>query len=97
MADQIAEQVRQGSPQVGQRVVVRLDPPELGRVRLTLRGGRGGIRGVIEVDNIRALTQIQNATPPMLERLAEGGIPLRRLEVVLFRTHPKRDRACDRV
>ena len=83
VADQIAEQVRQGAPQIGQRVVVRLDPPELGRVRLTLRGGRGGVRGVIEVDSARTLTAIQNATPPMLERLAEAGVPLRRLEVVL--------------
>ena len=64
-------------------MVVRLDPPELGRVRLTLRGGRGGIRGVIEVDNARTLAQLRDATPPMVERLAENGIQLRRLDLVL--------------
>ena len=88
-ADQVAEQVRQAAPQVGQRVVVRLDPPELGHVRLTLRGGRGGIRGVIEVDDARTLAQLRDATPPVIERLAEGGIQLRRLDLVLSGNSPQ--------
>ena len=82
-AGQVAEQVHLAGPRAGQRVVVRLDPPELGHVRLTLRGGRGGIRGTIEVDNARTLAELQNAAPPMIERLAAGGIVLRRLDLVL--------------
>ena len=82
-AHQVTEQVRLAGPQVGQRVVVRLNPPELGRVRLTLRGGRGGIRGTLEVDNVRTLAELRNATPPMIERLAESGIQLRHLDLIL--------------
>jgi len=83
VADQVTEQVRLVRPQAGQRVVVRLNPPRLGRVRLTFRDGRGGIRGTIEVDNERTLAQLRSATPPMIERLTEGGIALRQLTLVL--------------
>ena len=83
--EQVSEQILLVRPQAGQRVVVRLNPPELGHVRLTLRGGRGGIRGTIEVDSARTLAELQNAVPPMIERLAAGGIELRQLTLVLSR------------
>jgi flagellar hook-length control protein FliK len=67
----------------GDRMVVQLTPPELGTVRLTLEGSGRDIRGVVEADNARTLAELQQASPPMIERLAEAGVQVRRLEFVL--------------
>lgn len=83
-ADQVIETVRlSGNIRTGQRVVIRLDPPELGQVRLVLRTEGRGVRGILEVENPRALAQLRSATPPMIQRLAESGVQMNRLDVVL--------------
>ncbi len=83
VADQIADAVTGGSVQAGRRVVVRLDPPELGSVRVTVRADGDGVRGVIEVDSARTLAEVERQTAALVERLADQGLTLRRMDVVL--------------
>ena len=81
--DQIVESAALTEARAGQRVVVRLNPPELGTARLTLRQDGSGVRGVLEVQDARALAELQQATPPMIQRLAESGIQMRSLDITL--------------
>jgi flagellar hook-length control protein FliK len=72
----------------GGSVTIRLEPPELGRVRLQVRQEAGGIRGLLEVESPRALAQLQSEAPAMAARLADGGVHLRRMDVVLLEPSP---------
>jgi len=82
-ADQIAETIRLRGARAGEQIVVQLHPPQLGRVRLTLQADGQEVRGVLEVDNVRALAELQREAPALANRLAEGGVALRRLDVQL--------------
>lgn len=65
------------------QVVVRLDPPELGSVTLKLESRGGELRAVVEVDNARTLAEIQKETPALVQRLTDGGIQVRSLDLVM--------------
>ena len=65
-----------------QQISIRLDPPELGTVRLKLRSIGGQVSGVLRVDNPSTLEEIRRALPGMIERLADSGVQVRSLEVV---------------
>lgn len=69
--------------QAGEEIVVRLDPPQLGRLRLSLQAEGQELRGVLEVDNPRTLVELQRKAPGLVDRLAEAGVELRRLDVQL--------------
>lgn len=83
VTNQIAEAVRSGAVRTGQKLVIRLHPPELGQVRLALQAEGKDVRAVLEVDSPRTLVQIQRETPALIQRLSEGGVQLRRLDVNL--------------
>lgn len=80
---QIADSVRSSNLQAGQEIVIRLDPPELGRVRIALRLENGELRGEMRVENPRTFTEMRNETPALIERLTTADIQVRRLDVVL--------------
>jgi len=82
-ADQIVETIRLRDVRAGEQIVVRLNPPQLGRVRLTLQADGQELRGLLEVDNPRTLMELQREAPALADRLAEGGVELRRLDVQL--------------
>lgn len=79
--EQITEAVRSAAASGEQRVVIRLDPPELGQVRVILRAEGNQVRGVVQVDNQRTLDQLRHESPSLLSRLAEAGIEVRRMEL----------------
>jgi len=83
VANQVTEALRARLAHQGEQVVVRLDPPELGRIRVTFRGEGNELRAVMEVDNAKTLSELQREAPPLIQRLADSGIQLRRLEFVL--------------
>ncbi|MBS3734239.1 MAG: flagellar hook-length control protein FliK [Phycisphaerae bacterium] len=83
VADQIAEAISGGGVRAGRRVVVRLHPPELGSVRVTIRSDGDGVRGVVEVDNARTLAEVERQSAALAERLSDQGIAFRRLDVTL--------------
>ena len=81
--DQVADSLGQNALRVGQQITIRLNPPELGAVRLTLEADGKDLRGVLEVENPRALGELQREAPSLMNRLAEIGVQVRRLDIGL--------------
>ncbi len=83
IAGQIAAGLRNSPVEGRQEVTIRLSPPELGSVRLTIQADGKEVRGVLEVDNSRTLGELQREAPLVAARLADGGLAVRRMDVVL--------------
>jgi flagellar hook-length control protein FliK len=81
--NQISDAFQASAARKGQEIVIRLDPPELGRVSVKLRIQGGEVRGVLEVDNPRTLSQLQREAPNLLNRLADAGVEMKRMELSL--------------
>ncbi|MFP4052723.1 MAG: flagellar hook-length control protein FliK, partial [Phycisphaerae bacterium] len=80
-AEQVFVQMRtMNSP--GDQMVIRLDPPELGQVRITLEMDGEGMRGVLRVENPETLRQLQRESEGLMNRLAASGVQVRRLQVL---------------
>lgn len=83
VGDQIVETVRASGSVDGRRIVVRLHPPELGRVRITLRREGDDVTGTIRVENEATLGRLAREASDLMGRLQEAGTHLRRLDVAL--------------
>jgi len=81
--EQVVERIRLAGARSGDQVVVNLEPPELGRVRLTLAADGQQVRGVVEVDNPRTLVELQREAEALTQRLADEGVELRQLDFQL--------------
>jgi flagellar hook-length control protein FliK len=81
--NQISDAFQASAARKGQEIVIRLDPPELGRVSVKLRIQGGEVRGVLEVDNPRTLSQLQREAPNLLTRLTDAGVEMKRMELSL--------------
>lgn len=72
-----------GAP-VGQQVVIRLTPPELGEVRMIMQTqGSGEVQCRLEVSNPHTLDQIQREAPDLIHRLADSGVQIKGLDLTL--------------
>ena len=81
--DQIVQAMRARTLANGDEITVRLDPPELGRVKISIQSDADGIRGVVQAENARTLSELQRETPSLVQRLAESGVDIRRVEFQL--------------
>jgi len=80
---QITRAVRGRALRPGQQIVIRLNPPELGSVRIALRTVGNELRGMVTVDNPRTFTSLQHETPALVDRLSGADIRVTRMEVIL--------------
>jgi len=83
VADQVVESVRTGGQAASREITIQLTPPDLGRVRITFREDGDGIVGTMEVTNVKALQQLEHEGQSLALRLAESGVSLKSVEVVL--------------
>jgi len=83
MVDQIARVLRAGAATRNQRVVIRLDPPELGMVRVTLHADGEVVSSSVEVEHARTLIELQREAPALLRNLAEAGVHIRSMNMSL--------------
>ncbi len=83
VTDQVTEAFRASAAGQGRQIVIRLNPPELGKVRVILNARGREVHGVVAVDNSRTLLELQREAPMLLERLSDAGIQLRRMEMTL--------------
>jgi len=60
-----------------------LNPPELGKVSVKFLEQGAEITGTLEVSKAQTRAEIENALPEMIRNLADSGIAIKRLEVVL--------------
>ena len=83
VAGQIARAVASVGPGgLGHQMVIQLNPPELGRVHLTLESRGDQIRGVLRVDDPGTLTQLRQESPSLVHRLSENGLDVRQMDIV---------------
>jgi flagellar hook-length control protein FliK len=82
VAEQIANAVQAAGPRLERQIVVRLEPPELGKVRVTLRTSGTSVRGVLTADSPETLRRLEHEAPALVQRLQDAGIQMRRLDVV---------------
>ena len=66
-----------------QQIVIRLDPPDLGRVTIKFIEQRDGITGILHVDRLDTKNEIQQALPGIIQNLQNSDIQIKKLEVVL--------------
>jgi hypothetical protein len=85
VADQIVQSLRGASLRVDHQLVVRLSPPDLGDVRVTLRTSGDQVRGVVEVSNPETFKRLEREAPALVSRLQDSGIQVQRLDVTLAR------------
>lgn len=83
VARQIQESVNSQYRPGAQQIIIRLDPPELGRVTIRFSEQNNNITGVLHVDKADTKQQIQQALPGIIQNLENSNVLIRKLEVVL--------------
>ncbi|MBN2314921.1 MAG: flagellar hook-length control protein FliK [Sedimentisphaerales bacterium] len=82
---QILESIQNSSSQQSgeQQITVRLNPPELGKVFIKFQEQNSELTGTLEVNKAQTRVEIEQALPQIVRDLANAGIQIRRLDVVL--------------
>ena len=80
---QIQESVTSSYRPGTQQIIIRLDPPDLGRVTIKFIEQRDGITGILHVDRLDTKSDIQQALPGIIQNLQNSDIQIKKLEVVL--------------
>ena len=82
---QILESIHSSLSQQGvnQQITVRLNPPELGKVFIKFQEQDAQITGLLEVSKTQTRYEIEQALPQIIRDLADCGIQIKRLEVLL--------------
>jgi len=81
--DRVADALRTSASRNGETVVIKLNPPELGRVRVSLATEGREVSGTLEVENPRTLAGLQREAAELIGRLSEAGIQMRRMDFSL--------------
>jgi flagellar hook-length control protein FliK len=82
---QILESIHSSLSQQGQnqQITVRLNPPELGKVFIKFQEQDAQITGLLEVSKAQTRYEIEQALPQIIRDLADCGIQIKRVEVLL--------------
>ena len=85
VGNQVLESVRSSlSQQTGDKeITIQLHPPELGKVSVKFQEQGAEITGTLEVSKAQTKTEIEQVLPEMIRSLADSGVAIKRLEVVL--------------
>jgi hypothetical protein len=80
---QIQETIHSSYRPGTQQIIIRLDPPELGKVLIKFIERPDGITGLLHVDKPSTHHEIQQSLSGLLQSLQNADVPIRKLEVVL--------------
>jgi len=83
ISEQIQNSINSSLRQGDRQITVLLNPPELGKVCIKFQEHGDQITGLLEVDKTQTRYEIQQALPQIVRNLADSGIQIKRLEVVL--------------
>lgn len=83
VSEQIQQSVRSSFGEGNRQIVIRLNPPELGKVTIKFAEQADGITGLLLIDKLQTRQQIQQALPEIIQNLQDSGVQIKRLEVVL--------------
>lgn len=77
VAQALANSAVMGEPQM----VINLNPPELGRVSISLSSRDGQVEAVLKVENPATLDEIRRERPVLMQALSQAGVQVRHLEL----------------
>ncbi len=82
---QILESIHSSISQQGaeRQITVRLNPPELGKVFIKFQQQDTELTGLMEVSKTQTRFEIEQTLPQIIRNLADSGIQIKRLEVML--------------
>jgi len=82
---QILESIHSSASRQGaeRQITIRLNPPELGKVFITFRQQDAELTGLMEVSKPQTRFEIEQTLPQIIRNLADSGIQIKRLEVML--------------
>jgi flagellar hook-length control protein FliK len=82
---QILESIHNHSSQQSgsQQITIRLNPPELGKVFIQFEEQENQITGLLQVSKAQTRYEVEQALPHIIQNLADSGIQIKRLEVML--------------
>ncbi len=83
VGSQIQESIHSSFRTGNQQIVIRLNPPELGKVAIKFAEQGDNITGLLQVDKPQTRDQIQQVLPEIIQNLQNSGIRIEKLEVVL--------------
>jgi flagellar hook-length control protein FliK len=83
VSEQLQESINSSVSQGDQQLTIQLNPPELGRVFIKFQEQGDQITGLLEVDKAQTRYEIEHALPQIIRNLADCGVQIKRLEVVL--------------
>ncbi|MHC4069361.1 MAG: flagellar hook-length control protein FliK [Planctomycetota bacterium] len=83
VGEQIQESIHSSFRTGNQQIVIRLNPPELGKVAIKFAEQGDNIAGLLQVDKPQTRDQIQQVLPEIIQNLQNSGIGIEKLEVVL--------------
>ena len=83
VGEQIQESIHSSLRSGNQQIVIRLNPPELGKVAIKFAEQGDDITGLLQVDKPQTRDQLQQMLPEMIQNLQNSGVGIKRLEVVL--------------
>jgi flagellar hook-length control protein FliK len=83
VGEQIQESIHNSFRTGSRQIVIRLNPPELGRVAIKFTEQSDEITGLLQVDKPQTRYQLQQALPEIIQNLQSSGITIKRIEVVL--------------
>ncbi len=85
ITEQILESIQSSSTQQAgtQQITIRLHPPELGKVFIKFEEQENQLTGLVEVSKAQTRYEVEQALPQIVQNLADCGIQIKRLEVML--------------
>ena len=83
VSEQIQQSLRGSIGDGNRQIVIRLNPPELGKVTIKFVEQADGITGMLHVDKAQTRQQIQQALPEIIQNLQDSGVQIKRLDVEL--------------
>jgi flagellar hook-length control protein FliK len=81
LTEQITAHIQMRRDDLGEEMVIRLDPPELGKVRIQIRSENGQLAGVIRTDNAQTHAELQREASSLMQRLNEAGVRIKTLDM----------------
>ncbi|GEM_PF-2109983 len=83
IASQIQYNVQSSLNAGSNEIVIQLNPPELGKVEVKFTEDSAGLTGVLSVDKPMTKYEIQQSLPEIIQNLKDGGVDIKKIEVVL--------------
>ncbi|MHC4395199.1 MAG: flagellar hook-length control protein FliK [Planctomycetota bacterium] len=93
VGEQIQESISSSLSRNDQQITIRLNPPELGKVFIKFQAQENEITGILEVSKAQTRYEVEQALPEVIRNLADSGIEVRRLEVVISDTEQSQQQA----